>query len=90
MAALRVRGPFQLRHDSAANWTSKNPTLLVGEVAVDEDAKMFKIGDGVTAWNDLPYCCPVMSVFGRVGHITGQSGDYSFDQIIGVLDGGGF
>jgi hypothetical protein len=52
-----TRYRFQLRRDSAADWTSHNPTLLDGEPGVEEgpDGDRMKIGDGVTAWNDLPY-----------------------------------
>lgn len=28
---------------------------------------------------------PVLSVFGRTGHVTAQSGDYSFSQILGLV-----
>lgn len=49
--------PFRLqqRRDTAANWTSNNPTLAAGEFAVETDTKKFKIGDGTTAWTSLTY-----------------------------------
>lgn len=43
------------RHDTAANWTSVNPTLSQGEFGVEDDTGKFKIGDGQTAWNSLSY-----------------------------------
>ncbi|MFA5715278.1 MAG: hypothetical protein WC998_06040, partial [Candidatus Paceibacterota bacterium] len=46
---------IQVRNDTAANWTSANPTLLVGEVGYETDTKKKKMGDGVTAWNSLEY-----------------------------------
>lgn len=46
---------FQLRRDTAANWTSINPTLGSGEPALETDTRRQKIGDGSTAWTDLPY-----------------------------------
>ena len=46
---------IQLRHDTAANWTSVNPVLLEGEVGIETDTRKQKFGDGVTAWNSLPY-----------------------------------
>lgn len=46
---------IQLRHDTAANWTSANPTLLVGELGLETDTNLYKIGDGSTAWNSLSY-----------------------------------
>lgn len=46
---------IQLRHDTAANWTSVNPVLLEGEVGIETDTKKFKVGDGVTDWTSLAY-----------------------------------
>lgn len=46
---------IQLRHDTAANWTSVNPVLLEGEVGIETDTKKQKIGDGSTPWNNLAY-----------------------------------
>ena len=46
---------MQQRRDTAAGWTSANPTLLNGgELGYEKDTK-FKIGDGSTAWNSLGY-----------------------------------
>lgn len=46
---------IQLRHDTAANFTSVNPVLLAGEVGVETDTNKMKIGDGTTAYNSLNY-----------------------------------
>lgn len=44
------------RHDTIANWQSVNPVLAEGEMGIEIDgAKGYKIGDGKTAWNSLPY-----------------------------------
>jgi hypothetical protein len=51
MAFIRL----QLRRDTAANWTSANPTLAEGELAIETDTEQFKIGNGSDAWNDLIY-----------------------------------
>ena len=45
----------QQRRDTAANWTSQNPTLLAGELGYETDTGYFKIGDGSTAWTSLGY-----------------------------------
>lgn len=57
-----LTGTIQLRKDTQANWTSSNPILLNGEVAISTDYKYvqtdqprFKIGNGVDAWVDLDY-----------------------------------
>ena len=46
---------IQLRRDTAANWTSANPTLAAGEFAIETDTDKYKIGDGSTAWTSLSY-----------------------------------
>lgn len=46
---------IQLRNDAAANWTSANPVLAQGELGLETDTRLYKIGDGVTAWSALPY-----------------------------------
>lgn len=46
---------IQLRNDTAANWTTANPVLCQSEMGVENDTHKLKIGDGVTAWNDLEY-----------------------------------
>lgn len=51
MATVR----FQLRRDTAATWATVNPTLGPGEPALETDTLLVKYGDGVTAWNVLPY-----------------------------------
>ena len=46
---------IKLRRDTAANFTSKNPVLGVGEPAYETDTKKLKIGDGTTAYTQLEY-----------------------------------
>lgn len=46
---------IQLRRDTATNWTTVNPTLAQGELGYETDTGQFKVGNGTTAWNSLPY-----------------------------------
>lgn len=46
---------FQLRRDTAANWTANDPILSEGEPGVETDTLKFKLGDGITAWSLLDY-----------------------------------
>lgn len=46
---------IKLRRDSAADWTSNNPTLAEGEFGLELDTGKLKWGDGATAWASLPY-----------------------------------
>ena len=51
------------KNDTKANWTSKNPVLLKGEIGIEFDPSAtdnsyivkFKIGDGTRNWADLDY-----------------------------------
>lgn len=43
------------RADTAANFTAANPVLVLREFARETDTGKIKFGDGVTAWNSLPY-----------------------------------
>ncbi len=45
------------RTNTAANWSASNPILLAGQIGVVSGTSptRFKVGDGTTAWNSLPY-----------------------------------
>lgn len=53
MATLNTK--IQLRNDTAANWLAVNPVLLAGEIGVETDSGLFKIGNGSAAWDALEY-----------------------------------
>ena len=53
--SITVTSLMQQRRDTAANWTSNNPTLLNGEIGYETDTGYLKIGDGSTAWTSLGY-----------------------------------
>lgn len=71
---------IQLRRDLAANWTSVNPVLHQGEVGVETDTDLAKIGNGTSTWTALSYWNPnggsgggggsVVSVNGQTGVVT--------------------
>jgi len=46
---------IQLRRDTAANWTSTDPVLAVGEAGYETDSNQFKIGNGTDSWSLLAY-----------------------------------
>jgi len=46
---------IQLRRDVRENWEFVNPVLSQGEPGLQIAENLIKIGDGVTAWNDLQY-----------------------------------
>lgn len=45
----------RLRRDTANQWALKNPILLLDEVGLETDTRKFKIGNGITPWQLLPY-----------------------------------
>lgn len=40
---------------TGAEWTELNPVLPEGVEGYETDTRRRKVGDGVTAWNDLEY-----------------------------------
>ena len=46
---------LQLRRGTAALWVAANPLLAQGELGLETDTNLIKIGDGVTYWNSLGY-----------------------------------
>lgn len=46
---------IQIRRDTAANWTSANPTLAQGELGIETNTSKLKAGNGSTVWNSLGY-----------------------------------
>ena len=56
MAKKIIKAQMKQRTDTKANWASSNPVLLKGELGlVDDDPNLYKVGDGATAWNALPF-----------------------------------
>lgn len=61
---------IQVRRDTAANWTSTNPTLEAGEMGLETDTNLFKIGTGSTAWNSLVYQAAKISTVTKTSSST--------------------
>jgi hypothetical protein len=53
--SITLTALMKQRYDTAANWTTANPTLLAGEIGIESDTKKWKLGDGSTAWTSLGY-----------------------------------
>ena len=63
---------IQLRRGTASAWTAANPTLAIGEFAVETDTDKYKIGDGSTAWTSLGYSSlPSNAIASTGGTFTG-------------------
>jgi hypothetical protein len=66
---------IKLRRDTAANWTSTNPTLAAGEAGVETDTLKIKVGNGTSTWTAL-------------GYATVTPGDLTDATEITKIDGG--
>lgn len=55
MSERVLNARIQARNDTASAWTAANPILIKGEFGIEDDTRRFKIGDGIRAWNVLPY-----------------------------------
>lgn len=53
-----ISARLRLRRDIATRWIDINPVLADGEPGYEKDTGKLKIGDGVSAWSDLPYFVP--------------------------------
>lgn len=71
---------IQLRRGLSAQWTATNPILAEGELAVETDTDLFKIGNGISTWSQLPY--------GGVQGTTGTQGIQGLTGIQGLVGAG--
>lgn len=46
---------LRIKSAVANNWTTRNPTLALGEFGLESNTYLLKIGDGVRDWEHLPY-----------------------------------
>jgi hypothetical protein len=89
---------FKIRRDTAANWSSNNPTLSAGEMGLDQTNNFIKMGDGSTAWNSLAqFTQNIENVEDLVGAmvtsntetfitVTYDDSDGTLDFVVPVLD----
>jgi hypothetical protein len=89
---------IQFRRDTAANWTSSNPTLFIGELGIETDTYKIKMGDGSSAWTSLGYLSinegpyAIVPVQGSTrgfsgGGYTGSSGQNAIESFSFTTDG---
>lgn len=80
---------LRIRRGTDAQWTLANPILGDGEPGYVTDNNWYKIGDGVTPWNDLPYTTGLPGPEGPEGPEgpKGDPGDFPDTPFDGVLYG---
>lgn len=69
----------ELRRDTAANWTSSNPTLTLSQFGYETDTRKLKVGDGATTWNSLGYVSAILPD-GDHGDVSSSSGTITIDN----------
>lgn len=52
---INITGIVRLKSKTTAEWSKENPVLAADEPAYEKGTRRFKVGDGVTPWNGLPY-----------------------------------
>lgn len=50
-----VNAILQLRHDTGDNWDGNDPVLLAGEIGINTDSNLIKIGNGTSTQSELQY-----------------------------------
>jgi hypothetical protein len=61
---------YQIRRDYIAEWASENPILADGEIGMELETKLFKIGDGDAHWSDLSYARAMQPEAHAINHST--------------------
>ena len=96
MATTTLNTRIQLKYDTYANWTTNNPVLLSGEIAVvvipastgavpNEPTILFKVGDGSTSFNSLQWvAAPAADVYSWAKASTKPT--YTAEEIQGLED----
>lgn len=55
MTKTIIKAQMKQRIDTEDNWKAKNPVLLNGELGLISGDPRYKIGNGTSPWNDLPF-----------------------------------
>lgn len=72
------------RRDTAINWANNNPVLSEGEPGYEVDTGLFKLGDGIKAWNDLAYSNTFRAM---VPEVTADGKLYARTRAVDAIDG---
>ena len=70
MASTTLKSRVALKIDTSTNWASSTLVLLKGEIAIEQDTRKFKIGDGVSTYPALPYAAGGVSIAHKVDPTT--------------------
>jgi microcystin-dependent protein len=65
---------LQLRRGTAAEWTTADPILSIGEPGFEVDTLRMKLGDGSTAWTSLAYVGGAGNAISALSALTPAAG----------------
>lgn len=72
---------MQQRRGTTAEWAAANEVLPEGAIGLNETTGQFKMGDGVTPWNSLPYSTMSPTTFDAVGDLLVGTGDNTYAKL---------
>jgi len=82
---------IQFRRGLSTEWATANSLLAVAEMGIETDTSLFKIGNGVNNWSDLPYG-GLRGYLGSAGYVgaNGYTGSSGFTGSSGAYAAVGF
>lgn len=72
MADVYMNSKFYFKRGKAASWKQQNIKLGPGEPGFEIDTGKLKVGNGTTAWNDLPYLVDKEEILENVSIFLGK------------------
>lgn len=77
---------FRLRQGTSDIWAARNTVLMKGEPGLATDTGEFKIGNGVTPWNDLPSYVDEDGIADLLAEIVGETGSVTMVEFLAHID----
>ena len=78
MSANQINVRLITRHDTKANLEAQNPILKAGEMAIETDTNLIKVGDDIHAWTELSYINDLSA--SKAAHYEGTVNDNETDE----------
>ena len=67
-----VVGPIQIKRGTSTQWAATNVPLRAGELGIDTTRRRMKIGDGGSAWEDLPWASSDPELIAQLEEIASE------------------
>lgn len=78
MSANQINVRLITRHDTKANLEAQDPILKAGEMAIETDTNLIKVGDDIHAWTELSYINDLSA--SKATHYEGTVNDDETDE----------